>query len=195
MNLKRNARFDYLRTIKMKFLLVFVLLLFFNNSGYSQNIAMKNLTGAYFADKDNKILISLCEKNEWYYTNNCVPDVDPYHIFSYGTKSLEQIGYSSLNDSIISLRDWNDILFFELKVIDTLNLQVVFAKETFAKGDYLNRTMDFFPGSFCGNYLANLHLTKWEISDHNLYRFDTIGYWVKAKHTVQRLTYRYWLRK
>lgn len=179
----------------MKFLLVFVLLLFLDNSGFSQNIAMKNLTGAYFADKDHKIHISLCEKNEWYYTNSIVTNVDPYRSLSSDTRKIERIGYSSINDSIISLRDWNDILFFELKVIDTLNLQVVYSKETFAKGDYLNRTMDFFPGSFCGSYLANINLTKWEICDDNLYRFDTIGYWVKAKHTVQKLTYRYWLRK
>ena len=61
MNFKKNVRFDNSRTIEMKFLLVFVLLLFLDNSGFSQNIAMKNLTGAYFADKDHKIHISLCE--------------------------------------------------------------------------------------------------------------------------------------
>lgn len=179
----------------MKFLIALVLLLSANNNSFAQNIELKNLSGAYFADKDNRIQISLCERSEWYYTNNIATDPDTYRRLSSGTRKIERIGYSSINDSIISLKDWNDILFFELKVIDTLNLQVVFAKETFVPGDYLNRGMAFFPGSFCGCYLANTHLIRWEISDHYLYRYDTIGGWFKVEPAVQRLTYRYWLRK
>jgi hypothetical protein len=180
-----------------RFLILSLFVIALITACFSQNIKIENLLGVYFADKDNKIQISLCERNEWYYTNNCVSQGNSNHGYLNTTinqRSIERIGYSFVSDSIICLKDWNDILFFELKIIDTLNLQVVYSKETFETGEYLNRAMSFFSGSFCGNYMANTHLIRWEISDHNLIRYNEIGGWFNSPRTVQRLTNRYWLR-
>jgi hypothetical protein len=154
-----------------------------------------NILGDYFAGKNKKIQLSLCEGNNWYYTSNCIAEILTNPISSspeQRQRPIEKIGYYSITDSIISLKDWNDVLFCDLKIVDTLNLQVVFSKETFSTGDYLNRAICYFPVSECNNFKANTNVVKWQIFDHELIEFDTIGGVFKSKYKIKRLSNTYW---
>lgn len=173
-----------------------LVLIFLNTHSYPQVTQHGSLWGDYFIRKDFFMQLSICEDSNWHFTNciamllktvhgNHEPDCDFFEVN----------GKYEIVDSILLLKAKNDQLFFSLKIIDTLNLQVVYAKEGLISGDYLNRTMAFYPGHYCSGYPENYDLIRWVIFDdrNELWTFRTPGNILTSKdYEIEKLSNGYW---
>jgi hypothetical protein len=158
--------YTILKFVSMKFLFLIFLSVTLTYNVQSQTHMFDNLWGEYEYDKNTQISFKICEQNEWSFTNCHVK----WWIDSHGEQIADCIndyfeisGKYCFIDSIIYLNSRNDSLFFVLKIIDTLNLLVLYAKDFFEKGDYLNRTMAFFPNHYCGFGLPDYNNLRWII--------------------------------
>ncbi|HBZ66321.1 MAG TPA: hypothetical protein DEO70_05735 [Bacteroidales bacterium] len=177
--------------MKAFFMLMFIT--FFSHFSKAQQIASVDLTGVFLIDRYPLVSLIICENNKWFYTTCSVPTF-PTHSNSNNCGSIiEARGGYSLEDSILYLRGTNDSLLVKLKVVDTLNLLVIFTKGIFKTGEYINRTLCYFPGYSCTYYIENMEFVRWEISDGKLYRYYSLGGFFRSKNSsVETLPEGYW---
>ena len=177
----------------MKSLIVVLFMLLFNNYSHAQENRFGNLWGVYFIDYDPRISLNICELNRWFFTTCTIQGIPVHEVGNNCDIIFEAEGDIIFKDSILYLKDKNDTLFLSFKIVDTLNLQVIYATDFLNKGDYLNRSMSFFPGHSCGSYLHNLEIIRWEISDNKLYRYNSLGGFFDSKaYVIHKLPDGYW---
>lgn len=182
--------------MKWFFTLFFILL--FDNYSNAQENKFGNLWGEYVTDEHLQISLNICECNKWFFTTCVMPYGGVHENETNCDNILEVEGSYILMDSILYLKDKNGILFFSLKVLDTLNLQIFYSKNVLKKGEYLNRTLSFFPGHTCASYLSNFELIKWIIFDdkNEIWKFNTTGGIFRSKdYKIEALPDGYWRRK
>lgn len=170
-------------------------ILLFADYSNGQETGFGNLWGEYIVDKHLQISLNICENNKWYFTTCTVSEIPVHETKNKCDIIFKAEGDFSVKDSLVYLKDKYDTLCFSLKVVDTLNLQVVYAKNVLKKGDYLNRTMSFFPGHLCASYLYNFELIRWIIFDdkNEIWRFNTTGGIFGSKdYKVDTLQDGYW---
>lgn len=149
--------------MKLFFLVAFYLIA---NHLKSQTADFGNLWGKYEYDNNLQISLKICEENKWTLTNcpvKWVLDTHGEQIPDCVNSLLEFSGNYNIMDSVIYLYSKNDSLFSILKIIDTLNLQVLHSKEIFGEGVYLNREMAFFPNHYCDFGLPDYNNLRWII--------------------------------
>ena len=161
----------------MKRIFVFLVVIFLNGYTYSQTIDQVSLEGGYIIDRDYQINLTICEHNQWFFTSCMIPEISDTNGFYTLCESFESSSWGAytIADSVLYLKDRSDSLFLSLKVIDTLNLLVIYASKTLQKGEYLNKAIGFFSGYECGTYFQNIMNIKWHISGGELCRFKAPG--------------------
>lgn len=149
--------------------LCFYCIIIFNKL-HAQDITNCNIWGNYSIKKDFLMELTICEENKWHFTN-CFEKLEiTAHNTTYTLNCdfFEIDGYYKIKEKCIFFFDESDSLFFLMNIIDTLNLQVVFARKGLEKDEYLNRYTSFFQGHYCYSFPENFELIKWYIeSDKN----------------------------
>lgn len=181
----------------MKIIIFVIFLLFQFQFAISQPISVSSVTGHYFVDKPSQKVLMICEDAKWYYTNCSVPQT-PIHEECNNCDSIlvEVVGTYHIKDSLLYLKNRTGSTTFILKVVDTLNLQIVFTAGIYYQGMYFNRMADFYPGFTCVPvfYLDYLEFCRWIIGDDELLRFSSLGFIFRSKYTVEKLQPGYWKR-
>ncbi|MBE0660974.1 MAG: hypothetical protein IH597_00780 [Bacteroidales bacterium] len=180
----------------MKLLFTILALILFNDSSYPQSTQQESLWGEYIIQKEYFMQLSICEDNYWHFTNFIAMLLKKTHSYHDPDCNFFEVnGKYEIVDSIIFLYDNNDQLFFSLKILDTLNIQVSYAKDGLTNGDFLNRTTAFYPGHYCSGFPENYDLIRWIIfEDRNeLWRFGKPGNIFTSKdYEIGKLPNDYW---
>lgn len=179
----------------MKALIVAVVILIINQQAKSQNTNELDLTGLYIIDLYRQTTLMICEDSRWHYTNCSVPQLAVHELMNACDSIIvEANGTYYLEDSVLYLKNLYDSLLLKLKVVDTLNLQIIFSSGILNQGLYLNRTTAYFSGYKCFYDLENIEFIRWVFGSHDeLYRFSSTGDFFKSKkYTVEKVKSGYW---
>lgn len=182
----------------MRAFIVILFLLGLTQSVKPQMIKASDMSGLYFVDVYSQAILMICEDSNWFYTNCSFPSISVHEVSNNCDSIIVNVeGKYYYEDSCLYLIHRNSSLFFKLKIVDTLNLQIVYTTKILTQGLYFNRVAYFYPGYNCHSfsYGENLEFLKWSIEgDDKLYRFPSLGYIFRSRYSVEKLKPGYWKR-
>jgi len=116
---------------------------------FSQNEYSNNIWGAYLNQEQHELLLNICENDKWFFTScqSCLTESP--HVSEHNPSFDNFDGTYSFINGNLELRNFFGSLIFSFQVVDTMNIKVIYAKQYFNCGEYLNRYSAFFKGHQC----------------------------------------------
>jgi len=131
---------------------------------YSQKDYSNNIWGAYLNHEQHEMLLNICENNNWFFTTcqSCLTESP--HVSEYNPSYDNFDGtYEFINGNLELKNHFGDLIFL-FRVVDTMNIKVIYAKQYLNCGDYLNRYSAFFKGHRCFSPISDF-FARWAIFD------------------------------
>lgn len=161
---------------------------------YCQSNLSKNLWGAYFVSNEKGKLLNICENNEWYFTNCIAANIETSDMTYKDDCSFNDVfGIYKIKGDTLEMKDNKGEVFFLYQILDTMNLEVIYAHDFLDFGYYLNRHSAFFKGHSCRSVFYTDEFARWTVFEietdqpnktYEILRFTKPGFIFKNENYV-----------